>query len=339
VLYHFQVQTPMAPVIQSPIPPRTVFTGASVQFRAAVSGFPQPTFIWRRNGEIVAGQTTDTLNLVNVIPDQGGTYEVTATNSQGSVSAETVLTVRPMPDVRVTEVQSQPAAGGGADWWELTNFESVAVDLSGWRFNDDGGSLDNSFVFPAGVSISPGESIVFVESLSPAQFRAWWGPGVPADAQIISYTGGGLALGAEGDTLRVWNDASVNVSETITTRTFGTATAGVSFNFDPATNVFGGLSQTGVNGVFHSSALTDRGSPGIWLPPAAEPALSATPGASGLRMEFQASVRHWYTLEVSDDLGAESWTPESVFQATADGVRFFEVPVTGSRQFFRVRIR
>jgi hypothetical protein len=340
VLYHFQAQTPMAPVTQSRIAPQTVFTGTTVQVPAPISGYPQPAWTWRRNGAVVPGQTVSTLRLTNVNPDQAGTYEVTATNSQGSTTASFVLTVRPKPDLRVTEVMALPAeTGGGADWWELTSFESAPVDLSGWRFNDDGGDLDNAFVFPVGIIIAPGESIVFVEELSPSAFRSWWGSGVTAATQIISYDGGGLALNTPGDTIRVWNDSATDVNATVTARAFGASTAGVSLNYDPSTNVFGGLSQAGVNGVFTSANLADRGSPGMWLPPAAETALSVTGAAGALRMEFQASALHWYTLEAAEDPSAEFWTPESSFKAAANGPRFFEVPLTGSRQFFRVRVR
>lgn len=340
VLYHFQAQTPMAPVAQSRIAPRSVFTGSTVQVPAPVSGYPPPAFVWRRNGEQVPGQTTSALRLTNVSPDQEGTWEVTATNAHGSASASFTLTVRPKPDLRVTEVMALPAeTGGGADWWELTSFETVPVDLSGWRFNDDGGDLDNAFVFPAGLTILPGESIVFVDDLSPAQFRAWWGPGVPAGSQIVSYDGGGLALNTPGDTIRIWNDSTTDVNATVTARTFGASTAGVSLNYDPSTNAFGGQSQAGVNGVFTSVSLTDRGSPGIWLPPAAEPALSVTAAAGILRMEIQTSALHWYTLEASEDPGAEFWTPESSFQSAANGPRFFEAPITDNRRFFRVRVR
>jgi len=339
VLYHFQAQVPSAPVLYSATPPRAVFTGESTQFRVAAAGFPQPSFTWRFEGAPLTGQTGDTLNLTGVTPAQSGAYEVTASNTTGSATARFTLTVRPRPVVRITEAQSAPAAGSGADWWELTSFEAVPVDLSGWRFNDDGGDLDNAFIFPQGLIIAPGESIVFVESLTADQFRAWWGSAVPPGTRIVTYAGNGLALGNGGDTIRVWDDSATSENETIVAQELGDAVSGVSFNYDPAGQVFGGLSQQGVNGAFRSATFTDTGSPGVWLTPALPASLTAAHAGDTLRLEFQTSPRHWYTLETADDAGAESWTSHTPFQAAAQGLRTLEVPVTGHTQFFRIRIR
>ncbi len=339
VVYQFQTRTEMAPVTQSRIAPRAVFTGSTVRIPAPISGYPQPSWVWRRNGEIVPGQTAASLTFTGVTPEQAGTYEVTATNFLGTATASVTLAVMPRPDVRVTEVMALPGATTGADWWELTSFESIPVDLSGWRFNDDGGDLDNAFVFPAGLTIAPGESIVFVEDLTPAAFRAWWGSGVQTGTQIVTYTGGGLALNTPGDAIRLWNDTTTDVDATITSRVFGASTAGISLNYDPVTGVFGGASVVGVNGVFTSTGFTDTGSPGTWLPPATHPTLSAISAGDNLRLEFPASMHRWYTLESTDDLGAEIWATESSFQATSNSARFFEVPITEDRQFFRVRMQ
>jgi hypothetical protein len=271
MLYHFQARLPEAPLVQSPLPRQTVFEGGTLRMHAAVSGYPAPSFVWRRNGETVAGQAGSVLTLQGITAAQAGTYEVTATNPLGSAAVAAAVVVKPRPDVRITEVQTDPANSTGSDWWELTSFEPEPVDLSGWRFNDDGGDLSNAWALPAGLMIAPGESIVFVDDLTAAQFRAWWGAAVPAGARIVSYDGSGLALGPGGDTLRVWDSATTNVADTLLRVTTGLATKGVTFSYQPDTGLFGGLSVEGVNGAQRSAAGTDTGSPGRWLSPAAAP--------------------------------------------------------------------
>ncbi len=340
VPYFFQTRLPMAPVAWSALPARVVFEATTVQVPAPVSGYPQPAWIWRRNGVVVPGQTTSTLKLTDTRPDQSGTYEATATNASGTATVSFALTIVPRPDVRVTEVMAQPAGSDGADWWELTNFETTPVDLSGWRFNNDSGDLDSAFVLPPGLIIGPGESIIFVEDMKPEKFRAWWGPALPAATQIITYKGSGLSLnGTAGDTIRLWNAATDDVDFTLTTRSFGPSTAGVSLNYDPLKNVFGGLSQSGINSVAPSAKSTDLGSPGSWLPPLTVPSLTITPASGGLRINFQASAFRWYTLESSPDPKAPAWTLGPSFQATVNGPRFFDVAFIESRKFFRVRVR
>src|SRR5437868_10447974 len=53
----------------------------------------------------------------------------------------------------------------GPDFWELTNFGTNSIDLSGYLFNDSdatrGGDADATTL--QGVTIGPGESIVLVQ--------------------------------------------------------------------------------------------------------------------------------------------------------------------------------
>src|SRR3954451_10825866 len=54
----------------------------------------------------------------------------------------------------------------GPDYWELSNFGTNSVDLSGYIFNDADatrGGDANTSVFD-GVNIAPGESIILVQS-------------------------------------------------------------------------------------------------------------------------------------------------------------------------------
>jgi hypothetical protein len=185
-------------------------------------------------------------------------------NHLGSVVLAVLFASSASAQLRITEVESAQAAGQHGDWWELTNLGSTPLDLIGFKFDDSSAAIATSVTLSTvSLPIAPGESIIFVESLTPELFRAWWGAGLSLDTKVITYTGSGLGLGASGDAVNVWDASNVLVDQA----TFGAATAGVSFGFDAATGVFGGLSQLGVGGAFAAFENGDLGSPGIAVVP------------------------------------------------------------------------
>lgn len=337
-LYYFQSQCPIKPVVLAAVENKSVFIGDTAQFSAIVSGFPAPTFVWKLNGTVLTGQTNSFLNLAGVTLGQAGTVEFTATNTSGSVSGSATLTVLDKPDLRITEVMSQAAYANGADWWELTNFESTPVNIGGWRFNDSSGDFTDSFTIPSGIIIKPRESIIFVEGMTAVQFRNWWGAAnVPTTVQVVNYSGSGLAFAAGGDGVRLWNNTTTNLGEVAAGVSFGTATNGVSFNYAPETATFGGLSVLGVNGVFTSLVGGDRGSPGVYLAPLKIPDLVVTKVGNNFRIDFNIMVGRRYTLMASDDLTAGSWasTGDSIL-ATSNTTAFFQEPLDDPRKFYRI---
>jgi hypothetical protein len=343
-LYFFPSLCPVAPRFTLTPSDESIFTGGSVAFHALAVGYPAPAYQWRFQGQVLSGQTSPSLVLASVTPAQAGQYEVLASNDNGSSSATATLTVRAKPDLRITEVQSSTAPSEGletADWWELTSFESQPVGLTGWRFNDNAGELTDPFVFGPGLVINPGESIVFVEDLSAAEFRTWWGEAnVPASVQIVTYDASGLSFGAGGDGIRLWNDTTANANDLVASVDFGAADNGITFNYDPVTGQFGTRSQLGVNGVF-SAALSpnDIGSPGRILAPAASPTLRIALSGDRIRIEFEIAIGRRYYLEVLDDLTSGVWTPTAdMFQATSNGVGSFEKSISASHRFFRVSV-
>jgi hypothetical protein len=182
----------------------------------------------------------------------------------GSVVLAVLFATSAGAQLKITEVESAQADGEHEDWWELTNFGSTPLDLMGYKFDDSSASVSTSVTLSTtSLSIAPGESIIFVENLTPELFRAWWGTGLSLDTKVISYTGSGLGFGGGGDAINVWNASDVIVDQV----TFGAATAGVSFVYDAATGVFGNLSQLGVGGAFAAFENGDIGSPGIAVVP------------------------------------------------------------------------
>jgi hypothetical protein len=339
-IFFFESQCPVAPRFISGLSNTTAMVGSTVTLRGVVAGYPAPKFYWRFNGGPLSNQTSNALVLSNVSAAQAGTYELTASNSLGSVASSATLTVNAKPNLRITEVLSNPAPSPGVptqDWWELTSFESQPVNLSGWRFNDNSGGLVDPFVFPAGTTIGAGESVVFVENLDPAQFRTWWGANLTANTSVITYAGPGLGFGAGGDGIRLWSNLATSEADTVASVDFGAAADGVSFNYNPATGQFGVPSQLGVNGVFKAASSEDIGSPGRIYGPLAQPQLRVTRVGDRVRIEFNAQAGATYELQARPDLGSGEWlaTGHSA-RATADAPLSFEVPATAGRLFYRV---
>jgi hypothetical protein len=340
-IYFFQAQCPTLPRFTLTPTNTSGLVGGKAEFRAYGVGYPVPTYTWQFNGLTLA-QTNAMLTLSNLALAQAGPYQVIISNAMGVATSSASLTVRPKPDLRITEVFPLAAASPGvvtADWWELTSFESQPVSLAGWRFNDNNGGLTDPYVISGPLVIAPGESVVFVEAITTASFKFWWGASnLPAGLQIVTYSGAGLGLGATGDGLRLWNDITTDTNDTIARVDFGAATTGVSFNYNPITAVFGVLSQIGVNGVVKAASAPDIGSPGRYLAPVVSPSLVASQSSGLIRIEFPVILGHRYTLESRSDLGADIWeSTGDTLQATNNTRLFFEKATTTDERYFRVR--
>lgn len=147
--------------------------------------------------------------------------------------------------VRITEVMS---SGGTSDWFELTNFGSTAVDITGWKVDDGSFSLAASLLINGVTSIAPNERVIFCENASAAYattFRTFWG--LASEVQVGTYTGSGIGLSSSGDGVIVFDASGTEVWRV----SFGAATAGTSFywgynslgNFDP---MYVGASNVGL---------------------------------------------------------------------------------------------
>ncbi|MGV3771612.1 MAG: lamin tail domain-containing protein [Verrucomicrobiales bacterium] len=269
-------------------------------------------------------------------------------NATAADSGATIARVA-NPDLRITEVlpDQAPSAGvPGGDWWELTSFAATPVDLSGWRFNDNGGGLDTPFVIPAGLTINPGESIIFAEETTPEEFTSWWGVGnLPAGLKIVNYVGSGLGLGTGGDGIRLWNATTTDPSDLVASIDYGASTQGVSFNYNPTTGVFGELSVLGVNGVIQAALATDIGSPGRITGasnPPTRPELNITRLENGqVQIQFASEAGRTYTLEAATEItgaGTMAWSSTGMTTNASGTTASFTVDAAGSHRFFRVRV-
>ena len=173
--------------------------------------------------------------------------------------------------VLITEVHPAGSGNGtyNADWFEVTNTGTSAVDISGWKMDDNSNSFGSAVTLNGVASIAPGQSVVFIDSTAPVNIdafvTAWFGSNAPAGLTIGTYGGPGVGLSTSGDAVNLF-DASgnritgVNVGAATTTATFDN-TAGLGSTTLPLPTV-STVSVAGVNGAFLSFNGAETGSPG-----------------------------------------------------------------------------
>jgi uncharacterized protein YjiK len=127
----------------------------------------------------------------------------------------------------ITEIHSD----GLWDFWELTNTGTAAVDLSGYKWDDDSRNASDAaaVLIPNGTSIAPGESIVFAGASvgSAATFRTAWN--IPNTVQVIvggPNFGGGDAVALFGPAPTFTEQLYLSYAAGGFTRTTGVAATG-----------------------------------------------------------------------------------------------------------------
>ena len=157
----------------------------------------------------------------------------------------------------------------GADWFEITNSRATAVDISGWKMDDNSGSAAAAVALNGITSIPAGKSVIFIETATPTSTiplftNTWFGANTPAGLQIGTYTGSGVGLGTGGDAVNLYNSSGLLQASVI----FGTSSSNPFTTFDNAAGLnnvtITQMSAAGVNAAF--AAANDKneiGSPGI----------------------------------------------------------------------------
>jgi len=196
----------------------------------------------------------------------------------GSIAIATMLHAQ--AQLAITEVMTAEADSSHPDWWELTDFGTNAVNLTGYSWNDDSHSgFAGADTTPfAGVTIHPGESIIFTEPgtaiTSATDFRTWWG--ISGSVQVVMLGAGDPGLGASGDSVRLWstnvaalgantNGLDLDQNSIFLVDKVDTLPApkGRSLICNTNNGTFGITNTTGVNGAFTAATTADVGSPGI----------------------------------------------------------------------------
>ena len=179
--------------------------------------------------------------------------------------------------IRITEVAPWSSGNGpvGSDWFEITNTGSSAVDITGWKMDDNSFAFANAATLSGVTSLAAGESAIFLEiggtqnaaTVIQTFINTWFGGTKPAGLQIGTYSGAGLGLSTGGDGVAIF-DAAGNVQARVT---FGASTTVAPLRtFDNAAGLdhaaITQLSSAGTNGAFIAPGdTTENGSPGVSL--------------------------------------------------------------------------
>lgn len=175
----------------------------------------------------------------------------------------------PAPGIYITEVAPWSSGNSpvAADWFELTNTGASAVNISGWKMDDNSNSFASAVTLNGITSIAAGQSVIFIESSGApgAAFIAnWFGDKAPAGLTIGTYSGSGVGLSASGDAVNIYNAAGTLQANVV----FGASPAGPFPTFDNAALVnnaaLSTFSVVGVNGAFVAAQDgLEIGSPGV----------------------------------------------------------------------------
>jgi hypothetical protein len=159
--------------------------------------------------------------------------------------------------LRVTEAMSSSGSGGTADWFEVSNYGTTAIDITGYKMDDNSFAFANAVALLGITSIAAGETVIFVEGASTtvSGFRSFWG-GL-SGVQVGYYTGSGVSFSSSGDGLVVYNGSGSEVTQRAT---FGSATTGSSFYFESTGTNPGVVSTVGTIGTQVTFATS--GNPG-----------------------------------------------------------------------------
>ncbi len=202
------------------------------------------------------------------------------------------------PAIRITEVA--PWSSGDSpvdfDWFEITNVSDAAVNIGGWRVDDDSNSFGSSVALNGVTSIAAGESVVFLNSTSAGAVQAfvdnWFGGVAPAGVKFGTYSGSGIGLSTGGDAVNLF-DASGTVMANVTFGASTTPPALATFdNAEGLNNVLlTNLAVAGTNGAFtiaNSEGNSETGSPGTVTAPL--PVVAGTAKADVLAGDEDAEV-------------------------------------------------
>jgi hypothetical protein len=192
------------------------------------------------------------------------------------------------PSLIVTEVMSNAFTGGAnstglGDWFELTNFSTSSINITGFKMDDNSNLFSASVALNGITSIAAGESVVFIESSAAADatlFKTLWSK---PSLQVGLYSGSGVGLSSTSDAVNIFDGAG----SLVTGATFGAATTGTSFYYDQGSftgnsTLLTAISAAGLAGAFTSSNGL-IGSPGAIPEPSTYAALAGV-GALGLAL-------------------------------------------------------
>lgn len=156
----------------------------------------------------------------------------------------------------------------GADWFELTNTGTSALNITGWKVDDSSNSFASALALNGISSIAAGQSVIFIEgsTATASNFISnWFGVSAPANFAIGYYSGAGIGLSATSDAVNIYNgsgalQANVSFGASDSTSPFQTFDNAAGLN----NTLISQLSITGTNGAFVATGSGyEIGSPGL----------------------------------------------------------------------------
>ena len=206
--------------------------------------------------------TISPLSAVGVNSAFLSTTTVKETGSPGTTGKLIISEVAPWSST----VANSPVA---ADWFEVTNLGATAVNITGWKMDDNSESPIAAVALNGVTIIAAGESVIFIETndlpgKTATFLSTWFGANPPAGLRIGSYSGSGVGLSTTSDAVNLYDPSDVRQANVF----FAASPTGPTFpTFDNAAGLDNAaislLSAFGVNGGF--IALNDGkeiGSPG-----------------------------------------------------------------------------
>lgn len=192
------------------------------------------------------------------------------------IASAAALTLSLLASAQASIIVSEVSAFGSgngtyaADWFELTNTGSSAVDITGWKMDDISNAFGSAVALRGVSSIAAGQSVIFLEgaangstdaTINAAFKSAWFGTSAPASLVLGNYGGSSVGLSTTADAVNIFDAGGA----LITRVDFGTSSS-ANRTFDNAAGLnnvtISLLSTPGVNGAFVSANGAEIGSPG-----------------------------------------------------------------------------
>ncbi len=171
------------PFLITPPQGRTVGAGADVHLSVSAGGTSPLDYQWSQDGVGVPGATEPTLPLLNIRPDQGGSYTVVISNAFGSITSAPALVVVFAPPSILTQPVGVAVSVGETAMFSISALGPPPLEFQ-WRKNganiaeatnstftitnvqfDDGASYSVVVASPGGTLVSdPAQLIVTVPS-------------------------------------------------------------------------------------------------------------------------------------------------------------------------------
>ncbi|XP_032967728.1 striated muscle preferentially expressed protein kinase isoform X3 [Rhinolophus ferrumequinum] len=173
-----------APVFLRPLKDAAVFVGSDLRLRVVVSGTPQPSLSWFRDGQLLPPPAPEPscLRLRSCRAQDAGVYSCRAQNERGQACCEAVVTVLEVPVFRSCRKQSYDSETGEDDISDVQGTQHLELRDDGTFSTPTGGS--DTLV---GTSLdTPPTSVTGTSE----EQVSWWGSGQTVLEQEAGSRGG-----------------------------------------------------------------------------------------------------------------------------------------------------